>query len=162
MPAYPVVRLAVQIAERIKGWLDGKTRLPGKHHPIRPGDIMVLTPRREPFAGAGNSRDLAGLRGRFVTAARLPGAVTGAAPRLRSETISVSWLRCPGGSSTAGRPPPFVSTFTPVWYCGALTYAQTELLPGPRSMRVVSSRWALALPATGEKVSLTLRESGAE
>jgi ATP-dependent helicase/nuclease subunit A len=50
--ASPVVQLAVQIAQRIKGWLDGKTRLPGKDHPIRPGDIMVLTPRREPFAGA--------------------------------------------------------------------------------------------------------------
>ncbi|HKD21952.1 MAG TPA: double-strand break repair helicase AddA, partial [Rhizomicrobium sp.] len=50
--ASPVVQLAVQVARRIKGWLDGKTRLPGKDHAIRPGDIMVLTPRREPFAGA--------------------------------------------------------------------------------------------------------------
>ena len=48
----PVVQLAEQIAGRIKDWTDGRKRLPGKDHAIRPGDIMVLMPRREPFAGA--------------------------------------------------------------------------------------------------------------
>jgi ATP-dependent helicase/nuclease subunit A len=50
--ASPVVVLAEQIAARIKEWTDGKTRLPGKKNAIRPGDIMVLMPRREPFATA--------------------------------------------------------------------------------------------------------------
>jgi ATP-dependent helicase/nuclease subunit A len=50
--ASPVVVLAEQIATRIKDWTDGKKRLPGKDHAIRPGDIMVLMPRREPFATA--------------------------------------------------------------------------------------------------------------
>ncbi len=49
--ASPVVRLAVRIAEQIKQWTDGKTRLPGHDDPIRPGDIMILLPRREPFGG---------------------------------------------------------------------------------------------------------------
>ncbi|HEY1630925.1 MAG TPA: double-strand break repair helicase AddA [Rhizomicrobium sp.] len=48
--ASPVVKLAEQIAAQIKRWTDGKTRLPGLDHPIRPGDIMILMPRREPFA----------------------------------------------------------------------------------------------------------------
>jgi ATP-dependent helicase/nuclease subunit A len=48
----PVVRLADQIAAHIKSWTDGRTRLPGHEKPIRPGDIMVLMPRREPFASA--------------------------------------------------------------------------------------------------------------
>ena len=48
----PVVQLAELIATRIKEWTDGKKRLPGKTHAIRPGDIMVLMPRREPFATA--------------------------------------------------------------------------------------------------------------
>jgi len=46
----PVVRLAEQIATRIHAWTNGRTRLPGHDRPIRPGDIMVLMPRREPFA----------------------------------------------------------------------------------------------------------------
>jgi ATP-dependent helicase/nuclease subunit A len=45
----PVVQLAIKIAEQIKQWTDGKTRLPGHENAIRPGDIMVLLPRREPF-----------------------------------------------------------------------------------------------------------------
>ncbi|HEY1613962.1 MAG TPA: double-strand break repair helicase AddA [Rhizomicrobium sp.] len=49
-PSSPVVRLAVQVATRIKGWTDGRTRLAGHDRAIRPGDIMVLMPRREPFA----------------------------------------------------------------------------------------------------------------
>ncbi len=48
--ASPVARLAEQVARRIKGWTDGRTRLPGHEHAIRPGDIMILLPRREPFA----------------------------------------------------------------------------------------------------------------
>lgn len=46
----PVVRLASDVADRIWHWTDGKTCLPGHDAPIRPGDIMVLMPRREPFA----------------------------------------------------------------------------------------------------------------
>jgi ATP-dependent helicase/nuclease subunit A len=45
----PVVRLAVKIADRIKRWTDGSTRLPGRDRAIRPGDVMILLPRREPF-----------------------------------------------------------------------------------------------------------------
>ena len=48
----PVVQLADQIADRIGDWTDGTKRLPGKTETIRPGDIMVLMPRREPFATA--------------------------------------------------------------------------------------------------------------
>jgi ATP-dependent helicase/nuclease subunit A len=46
----PVRRLAERIAGEIKSWTDGRTRLPGHEEPIRPGDIMILMPRREPFA----------------------------------------------------------------------------------------------------------------
>ncbi|HEV2562936.1 MAG TPA: double-strand break repair helicase AddA [Rhizomicrobium sp.] len=46
----PVRRLAEQIAAQIKSWTGGRTRLPGHEKPIRPGDIMILMPRREPFA----------------------------------------------------------------------------------------------------------------
>jgi ATP-dependent helicase/nuclease subunit A len=46
----PVVRLADQLAVQIKGWIDGRVRLPGHERPIRAGDIMILMPRREPFA----------------------------------------------------------------------------------------------------------------
>ncbi len=46
----PVRRLAARLAERIRGWTDGKTSLPGHDKPIAPGDIMILMPRREPFA----------------------------------------------------------------------------------------------------------------
>jgi ATP-dependent helicase/nuclease subunit A len=48
-PSSPVVRLASQIATRIKTWLDTKAALPGHDQPIQPGDIMILLPRREPF-----------------------------------------------------------------------------------------------------------------
>jgi len=44
-----VVRLAIKIADRIKQWTDGTTRLPDRDRPIGPGDIMILLPRREPF-----------------------------------------------------------------------------------------------------------------
>ncbi|MBV9062000.1 MAG: double-strand break repair helicase AddA, partial [Alphaproteobacteria bacterium] len=46
----PVVQLAEKIAARIRKWLDDKVRLPGHEQPIRAGDIMILMPRREPFA----------------------------------------------------------------------------------------------------------------
>jgi ATP-dependent helicase/nuclease subunit A len=46
----PVVQLAERLASRIKKWLDNKVQLPGHNSPIRPGDIMILMPRREPFA----------------------------------------------------------------------------------------------------------------
>jgi ATP-dependent helicase/nuclease subunit A len=46
----PVVQLAERIAGKIRKWLDDKVRLPGHDQPIRAGDIMILMPRREPFA----------------------------------------------------------------------------------------------------------------
>lgn len=46
----PVVQLADRIAVTIRGWLDRKVCLPGHAAPIRAGDIMILMPRREPFA----------------------------------------------------------------------------------------------------------------
>jgi ATP-dependent helicase/nuclease subunit A len=45
----PVARLAEQIADRIKGWLTTHAALPGHAEAIKPGDIMILLPRREPF-----------------------------------------------------------------------------------------------------------------
>jgi ATP-dependent helicase/nuclease subunit A len=48
----PVFTLADLVASRIAQWTDGRQYLPGHNEPIRPGDIMVLMPRREPFAGA--------------------------------------------------------------------------------------------------------------
>lgn len=47
----PLVKLADQIADRIKDWLDRRARLHGHDEPIKPGDIMILLPRREPFGG---------------------------------------------------------------------------------------------------------------
>jgi ATP-dependent helicase/nuclease subunit A len=49
-PNSAVRKLANEIALRIRGWTDGKTKLPGHDKPITPGDIMILMPRREPFA----------------------------------------------------------------------------------------------------------------
>ncbi len=46
----PVVRLARQIAAQIAGWMEKKLRLPGHDRPIAPQDIMILLPRRQPFA----------------------------------------------------------------------------------------------------------------
>ncbi|HTK79175.1 MAG TPA: double-strand break repair helicase AddA, partial [Rhizomicrobium sp.] len=48
--ASPVVQLAERLAAHIRSWLDRRMRLPGHDDPIRPGDIMILLPRREPFA----------------------------------------------------------------------------------------------------------------
>lgn len=46
----PVVKLAAKVAENIRNWTDGSSYLPDHERPIAPGDIMVLMPRREPFA----------------------------------------------------------------------------------------------------------------
>jgi ATP-dependent helicase/nuclease subunit A len=47
--ASPAARLAEKIADQIKEWRDNRVRLPARERPIRPGDIMILLPRREPF-----------------------------------------------------------------------------------------------------------------
>ena len=45
----PLAKLADQIADKIKGWLDCCTTLPGHSDAVKPSDIMILLPRREPF-----------------------------------------------------------------------------------------------------------------
>ncbi|MBV9550711.1 MAG: double-strand break repair helicase AddA [Alphaproteobacteria bacterium] len=45
----PVARLAREVAERIAGWIKSGARLPDHQEPLRPRDIMILLPRREPF-----------------------------------------------------------------------------------------------------------------
>lgn len=47
----PVTRFAAALADRIRDWTNGRMRLPGKSRAVRPGDIMILLPRREPFGG---------------------------------------------------------------------------------------------------------------
>ena len=47
----PVVRLANRIADTIKVWLDAGERLTSEDRPIRPGDILILVRKRNPFAG---------------------------------------------------------------------------------------------------------------
>jgi ATP-dependent helicase/nuclease subunit A len=47
--ASPVVKLAERIAALIDEWIRNKVRLHDREKPIRPGDIMILLPRREPF-----------------------------------------------------------------------------------------------------------------
>jgi ATP-dependent helicase/nuclease subunit A len=47
----PIARLAASLADEIQGWIKGNFALPGHDAPIRPGDIMILLPRREPFGG---------------------------------------------------------------------------------------------------------------
>ena len=47
--ASPIVRLAVRVADTIAQWIARRVRLPDHDKPIRPGDIMILLPRREPF-----------------------------------------------------------------------------------------------------------------
>ena len=47
----PVAKLAIQVAGRIEDWLKRGARLAGHDAPVRPGDIMILLPRREPFGG---------------------------------------------------------------------------------------------------------------
>ncbi|HSM94776.1 MAG TPA: double-strand break repair helicase AddA [Rhizomicrobium sp.] len=46
----PVAQLADRVAEQIAEWVTTPRCLPGRDKPIRPGDIMILMPRREPFA----------------------------------------------------------------------------------------------------------------
>jgi ATP-dependent helicase/nuclease subunit A len=46
----PVAQLAEKVAAEIAGWVKSRRKLPGHDAPIRPGDIMILMPRREPFA----------------------------------------------------------------------------------------------------------------
>lgn len=46
----PVVQLADKLARTIKLWLDRRMILPAHDAPVSPGDIMILMPRREPFA----------------------------------------------------------------------------------------------------------------
>jgi ATP-dependent helicase/nuclease subunit A len=50
--ASPVVELAARIADTIKGWLDTGERLASEDRPIRPGDILILVRKRNPFAPA--------------------------------------------------------------------------------------------------------------
>ena len=47
--ASPVVQLAGRIAALIDDWIRNNVRIPARERPIRPGDIMILLPRREPF-----------------------------------------------------------------------------------------------------------------
>lgn len=47
--ASPATKLAQRLAGEIKGWLDHRLRLPGHDTAVRPGDIMILLPRRNPF-----------------------------------------------------------------------------------------------------------------
>lgn len=46
----PVVRLANRIAMTIRRWLDEKEPLASEGRPIRPGDILILVRKRNPFA----------------------------------------------------------------------------------------------------------------
>lgn len=48
--AEAVDRLAVRIADRIKVWLDCGEVLESQGRPIRPGDILILVRKRQPFA----------------------------------------------------------------------------------------------------------------
>jgi len=47
----PVARLAMQVADKIAGWLNSGARLPDHKRAIQPRDIMILLPRRQPFGG---------------------------------------------------------------------------------------------------------------
>jgi ATP-dependent helicase/nuclease subunit A len=46
----PANRLAERIADTIKGWLDRGEQLASEGRPIRPGDILILVRKRNPFA----------------------------------------------------------------------------------------------------------------
>ncbi len=48
--APPANRLAAHIAGQIRHWLDSGERLEALNRPIRPGDILILVRKREPFA----------------------------------------------------------------------------------------------------------------
>ena len=45
----PRALVAGRIAARIKGWLDREEKLTSQDRPIRPGDIMILVRKRDPF-----------------------------------------------------------------------------------------------------------------
>jgi ATP-dependent helicase/nuclease subunit A len=45
----PIVKLAQRLADEIRDWIVNRRALPGHDASIRPGDIMILLPRREPF-----------------------------------------------------------------------------------------------------------------
>jgi ATP-dependent helicase/nuclease subunit A len=47
----PASLLAAQIARQIRHWLDSGEMLQSQGRPIRPGDILILVRKREPFAG---------------------------------------------------------------------------------------------------------------
>lgn len=75
------IRLAERIAETIKGWLASKELLHSENRPIRPGDILVLLRKRQPFAGP------------IVAALKSRGIPVAGADRLRlSEQIAVADL----------------------------------------------------------------------
>lgn len=46
----PVVQLADKVAATVRSWLDRRIVLPGHSAAVRAGDMMILMPRREPFA----------------------------------------------------------------------------------------------------------------
>ncbi len=46
----PVRKLAMRVADAIASWTNGRTYLPGHAKPVSAGSIMILMPRREPFA----------------------------------------------------------------------------------------------------------------
>ncbi|MGD9828570.1 MAG: double-strand break repair helicase AddA [Hyphomicrobiaceae bacterium] len=46
----PAVRLAERIADHIAGWLSRSEMLASQARPIRPGDILILVRKRQPFA----------------------------------------------------------------------------------------------------------------
>ncbi len=49
--ASPESRLAARIASTIRGWIDGGEVLSSLGRPIRPGDVLILVRKRNPFAG---------------------------------------------------------------------------------------------------------------
>jgi len=46
----PANRLAERIADTVRGWIDRGERLQSEDRPIRPGDILILVRKRNPFA----------------------------------------------------------------------------------------------------------------
>ncbi len=81
----PVVRLAAKLARTIKGWITRNVTLPGRDHPIRPGDIMILLPRREPFGSE------------IIRQLKAAGVPVAGADRIRlTEQIAVHGFDCAG------------------------------------------------------------------
>lgn len=46
----PLARVAIRIADTVKGWLDNKEILPAQGRPVRPGDVLILVQRRRRMA----------------------------------------------------------------------------------------------------------------